>query len=287
MKRNIYLNADAGTGGGGAATTQASPSTEPWQKVLPVEMQGAEMFKTIPDVPTLAKNYMNAQKLIGMKRVAIPGKDASPEQLNEFYSALGRPEAANKYTVPSVKPLDGVVMDQASMDKARETFFKLGIPDSAQVGLLEFYINGLNETHTTVRKSMETQKAQGEEALRKDWGDKYDGNLTLAKNAMKEFITPDSMAELEAGLGNNPAMVKMFHSIGMKMMESTASRGAGGSSNGFQPGDQAQGLASIEEMKGDEQFQKAFNDPRHPGHKAAVDKWLGAHRKASPGKVAV
>ena len=63
---------DAGTGdgakGGGAAD---------WRSQLPKELQEDATLKKYTSVSALAGAYLNAQKLIGADKIAIPGKHAT------------------------------------------------------------------------------------------------------------------------------------------------------------------------------------------------------------------
>jgi hypothetical protein len=247
-------------------------------------MQSEPTIRNVPDVPTLAKNYINAEKLIGAKRFAIPGKDAPPEAWNEVFSALGRPESHEKYSPANVKPVDGLTVDEVAMQEAKQTFHKLGLSDSQARGIMDFYVGGLNKNHTTVSESIQTQRAQATEALRNDWGVKFDSNMEIAKAALKQFGGDEVYKELESGLGNNLGLIKMLHKIGTNLMEDRA-RG-GSQSGGFQVSGATEAQSQIETLKSDIEFQKALNDNRHAGHKGAVDRWMDLHRKAFVGTVA-
>lgn len=53
-------------------------------------------------------------------------------------------------------------------------------------------------------------------------GDKFDGNLTRAKQALDKFGTPELREFLEtSGMGNNPELIRAFYKVGAAMSEDT------------------------------------------------------------------
>jgi hypothetical protein len=247
-------------------------------------MQSEPTIKSVPDVPTLAKNYLNAEKLIGAKRLAIPSASSTAAQWGEVWQALGRPESHDKYSAATVKPVDGLNIDNAALDEARKTFHTLGLNDSQAKGILDFYIGGLNKNHTTLVSQMDADRATATEALRKDWGDKYDANMEISKNALRHFGGEDVFKELEAGLGNHTGLIRMLHKIGGTLLEDRARGGSAGGS--FNVSGQTGAIQEIETLKQDSEFMKAMNDKTHAGHNGAVARWMDLHRKAYPGVVA-
>lgn len=264
-------------------TGTATPPPTPWTSVLPDDLRANPMFSTIPDVATLAKGYVHAQTMIGQKRLAVPGKDAAPEAWNEVYTALGRPETPDKYTGATVKPVAGVTISDAEITKARTKFHELGLNDRQATALLDYYNTGINEGQTAMAQRMTAGKASAEESLRTEWGAKYDANVTLAKDVMNKFSTPEAMQEIEAGLGNSPALIKMFHSMGLKMMDDRSVPGGGV----IDPSGPAGALQKITELKQNAEFQKTMNNKQAPGHKDAVAQWINLHRQAFPNSQAV
>lgn len=287
MKANNLLFDPAAGGhvGGGAAPAGTPPppagGAADWRATLPEDIRGNTSLATIPDVPTLAKSYVHAQSMIGMKRLAVPSKDAAPEAWNEVWNTLGRPEAPDKYSPATVKPAAGVTLDQEGVKKALTVFHQAGLTDSQATKVLDFYTTGLNETHAQMSQRLEQGKSSAEEALRRDWGDKYNANLEVAQGVLRRFGTPEAMTEIEAGLGNNPALIKMLHNMGSAMMEDRSKSGPGLVS---QTGEAA-AQQKIGELKMDENFMKKLNGRNEIGHKEAVEQWLNLHRQASPKQV--
>ena len=266
--RQLY---DPVAGGGGGTP----PPPVDWKATLPDDLKAHASLATVKDVNDLAKGYVYAQQLIGAKRIALPGEKATDAEREEFFKAIGRPETLDKYTEGTVKPREGLAIDQAGLAKAKEQMFKLGLTDAQQKGIMDFYLSGLNESHEKLTGSIETSKVQAEEALRKDWGDRYDVNLGIAKNVLTHFADADVATELSGAIGNNPGLIRMLHKFGETLGEDKIL------SKKFaaESGTPAAAQARIMELHKDEAFQKALNDNTDPGHKNAVELWTQVHRQ--------
>lgn len=257
----------------------APPATSSWRDTLPEDLRSNPSILTVPDVNTLAKNYVNAEKMIGAKRLVIPGERAAPAEWDSFFNAIGRPETVDKYESPSVKPAEGLPMDQAAVDEFRKTAHSAGLTNSQFKKVMDFYVERSNKVHEQVMGQLKGGVATATETLKRDWGDKFDANLDIAKAALRNFGGEDTYKELENGLGNHIGLIKMLHSIGTKMMEDR-SRG----SSGLMVTGQTQAVQEIEALKLDQDFQKSLNNPQDPGHRAAVDRWMSTFRTAYPGQ---
>ena len=54
-------------------------------------------LSTYKDINGMAKSLINAQKMVGADKVAIPGSWATEDDWSQVYNKLGRPETADKY----------------------------------------------------------------------------------------------------------------------------------------------------------------------------------------------
>jgi hypothetical protein len=268
MFRQLYDTGAPGGGGGGGTPPD-------WKATLPDDIKSHASLATLKDVNDLAKGYVNAQQLIGAKRIALPGEKATDAEREEFYKAIGRPESLEKYTEGTVKPREGLTVDQAGLAKAKEQMFKLGLTDAQQKGIMDFYLTGLNESHGKLTGDLEASRVQAEEALRKEWGQSYEVNLGIAKNVLTHFGDEQTATELSGVLGNNPGLIKLLHKFGATLGEDQAL------SKKFsaEAGTPAAAQARIIELQKDTAFQKALNDNTDPGHKAAVELWTQVHRQ--------
>lgn len=263
------LNPD-GNGGGGGPTS--------WLATLPPELQADESLKTIPDVPTLAKNYVESRKFIGAKRLEAPQPNWTPDKWAAFNKELGVPEAPDKYPMPDVKLADGLTLDEGRKKAALEHFHKIGLrPDQAKE-LWGFYLNDINGVHKSATEARTKAAADAEAALKTEWGQNYDKNIGYLKRAYEKFGTPEAEKEfIDSGLGNNPAIARMFAKIGEAMSEDSAQGKGGGQLN---PADAAAAESEIKRLKTDAKFQDAFFNAAHADHKKVVEEWNSLHKRA-------
>ena len=84
------------TGSSDAPAAEAQAPAD-WRSGLPEDIRNDPSLADIKDVGSMAKSYINGQKLIGKNRIALPGEGATDEEISAFHSQLGRPEKAEGY----------------------------------------------------------------------------------------------------------------------------------------------------------------------------------------------
>jgi hypothetical protein len=247
-----------------------------WRASLPDDLKSASVLANVPDVPTLVKNYINAESLIGKKRLPLPEKNWNDTQWDDFYKQAGRPETPDKYPVPEFKFEEGLAVQPELVDKAKLQFHKLGLSEKQAKGILEYYFGIENERFKSGKESMSQTRAQAEEAMKKEFGDKYESKLALAKAALTRFDEPgsDFVKFLdESKLGNDPRMVKFLTRVADKLNEDSS--GSAGSTGLPLPGPERAKL-EIVNLKADKEFMDAFTK----GSKPHVQRWNDLHNLA-------
>ncbi len=242
-----------GTGEGtgtGAGTGEGQQAPAPWTAQLP------DALKTNPDITSfksigeLGQSFLETRgkaKEFETKALEHEGKvkeyetkiasefipklkeNATDAEKAEYYKALGRPDAPEKYEFPKVDlpesfPNKDVLT--AAETAFRQDCFAAGIP-AKEAGFL--YKNFMDRQIATFTAS-ETAKEQGRQdailALKTEWGGKFDENAAIADRAMTKYLTPEAKTTIEqAGLGNNPAIAKLFHAIGISIKDDVLIRG--------------------------------------------------------------
>lgn len=217
------LTGEEGNGGGGEP--QDDPSTEAfstevveegWLKGIPKELAEDPSMKAIKDIPSLVKSHVHAQKMIGRDKVVIPGKEATEDDFKEFFQKVGLPENADKYEIGTGDRDD---IDQDFLKDFKEAAYNANILPKQAEKLFNWY----NEKMDTMIKSSQEQQENNFkeeiENLRKEWGEGFDKNVSVAKRAVKHFADEDVMKYLEeSGLGNDTKLIKLFNKIGESMM---------------------------------------------------------------------
>lgn len=250
---------------------------------LPEDIRSEASLQTIPDVPTLAKSYVSAQKMIGQNRLPAPEAGWKPEQWDNFYKTLGRPEKPDGYKLAdTVKFPDGMVIDDAKKARAFERFHKSGLLPNQVNDVMGFYAEVLTEASTAEATAKQQAHANGIAELKKEFGDKLDGVVAMAK-AVISSSGDDAFTEFleTSGLANDPRMVRFLHKIAQAVGEDTL--------RGGRPiipeGDSAMAQKKLDTLYADQEFMKAYNTRSHPGHADAVNMVLHLNRQITPGKV--
>jgi hypothetical protein len=271
------------------ATTPPAPppSTPPpatsWIDSLPEDLRKEPSIASIKAenlneaFSTIAKNYVETKKFVGVDKIAKPSDKWGEKEWGDFYGQLGRPESPDKYSNPDLG--EGVKLDENQLKGGKELFHKLGLSDKQAKELIKFDV----ERMTNASKTLEEQKiaavAQAEAALKKEWGQKFDMNVELAKAAASKFGDESLQNFLKANpqLDNNPDFMKFLAKVGEGMMEDSA-KGRGAT---VQLTDATVAQREIMRLKGEPQ-NSAFWSAWNNGDKHAVTTWNDLHRRAYP-----
>lgn len=194
-----------------------------WHKAVGVSEAIAKKF-TRPEA--LARSYETLEKQIGAKGVIIPGPNATADEKNAYYKALGRPDKPEEYgfTKPATikvgdkdMPVPDVAWDAKRAQSWQAKLHEMGVPkDTANrimSAALEESVTGLSSIQESQAQILATSKA----ALQKEWGADYDKNMGAAMRAAETF----GGAELRnhPGLGNDPIFIKAMAKAGAAIAE--------------------------------------------------------------------
>ena len=206
--------------------TIISPTTEQpkvatsWKEAISEEFRQDPNIEKFTEIDALAKSYINATKMIGQDKVALPNKNSTEDQWNEFYDKAGRPESADKYSL-DVKS-DVVPLDNGAVKQFAENAHKLGLSNKQAQGVLEFYKNSMEGTAQQSKVDTETAQVQAEQELRQEWGREFENNVKKAGALAKANINSDILdLELKSGIrvGDHPELIKGFAKIASMMSE--------------------------------------------------------------------
>lgn len=251
-------------------------------------------YSTIPEEAVRkhveAKGYVNPAELAmanwsltKMQRgdstvIGLPGNDATPEQMNEFYSKLGRPDAPEQY---EFKFGEDVKVDDGMVQFARSAFHEAGLTP-AQAQLVADKWNQFSAQQGQDFQAQLTEQNEKElQDLAAEWGDDLEKNKAAGRRAVKALgLDEDTINRIEDNIGGAP-VVKLLALIGRKSDE-------GGFAAGSQAADpnnpatmtKEQAAQRIQQLQGDAQFQAKYTDKNHPEHKGAVEEMLQLFTRA-------
>ena len=208
------------------------------------------------DVNELAKSYVNLNKLLG-KRFS----DLSQEELNQYYTKLGKPEKHEDYVLPE----EGKAEDR---DWYKNIVFEAGLTKEQAKLVYEKYIE--KERSASIQRNQEIEKSQQQavDVLKAEFGTAFDQRLNLAKSAVREFGGEEIVKILnDSGLGNNAAIIKMFANIGKNFQEDKIISSDKSKQFGLTPTDARN---KINMLKKDPEIMRAYMDGTHHKHRQVV-----------------
>lgn len=269
-------SAGAGAAQPGAAGTPAAGGAAPWYGQAD-EATAAYITNKGWDNPIKAiESYRNLEKFAGGSKslIELPGDDAPPEKVSEFYDRLGRPKSPAEY---GIQPPEGA--DKALADWFTKTAHDQGLNAKQAKGLFEQWQAMSSERV----QAMEAEAAQATEIgirdLKREWGAAYDANITAGRRAAAGLGFDEAkLSSLESKLGTGE-MLKLFATLGSKMGEPDfAVNGRSGDAAGFGTSPAA-ALQQISDLKNDQGFMTRYMS----GDKDAMAKMTRLTGLAYPG----
>jgi len=214
--------------------------------------------------------HLNMKSLIGKKGLAPLSEDATPEEKNEFYSRIGRPETHEGYDwqSPTIEvendtgekeEVPMVNIDQELMSETMKVFHENGLTNNQAKAVMDMFAeheharfeNGLNDFANQQEQTAQETKSQ----LLQEWGDKFDSKLSAVNNVVNKFGLTETLQDL--GLANDYRVVKMFESMISKVGEGQITGDMSPTGGGFE-----EAVSAIRQSE-------AYQNPMHPGHHEA------------------
>ena len=240
-----------------------APTGAEW---LPEEYRADPAFQSFKDVASLAKSFKDTQAFVGADKamlLRLPKDEAAPEWA-DVWAKLGRPEAPDKY---ELKGPDA--HDPALLEGFRQTFHDAGLSQKQVAKIMEAYTGVYARQAEAINERIAAQANEAEQALRKEWGAGYEKRVHAATVMIKNMGGQEALdAVNEAGMGRNPAILKLF----AKLAEATGQAGGlrGGNQPGFTTKTPQQAHSEIAAKQRDPQFFAAYTSKDHPAHDETV-----------------
>ena len=205
-----------------SSTTEQPTVAKSWKEAISEEYRKDPNIEKFTEIDALAKSYINATRMIGQDKVAVPNENSTDDQWNEVYAKLGRPESADKYKL-DVKS-EAVPIEDGAIKQFAETSHKLGLNNKQAQGILEYYKSMMEGSAQQSKVDTETAQAQAEQQLRQEWGKTFEENVKKAGSVAKANLGVDVLdMQLKDGtrLGDHPEVIKGFAKIADMMSEDT------------------------------------------------------------------
>lgn len=264
----------------GGSSTPANPAPN-WLEGLGDETKGYIERKGFKSPADVVAAYQNSEKLISKiggdweSVVKVPGKDATPEERQEFHKRLGVPESPDEYGLQVPEGSSGEFAKWAA-----DHFHKANLtPDQANTLANSWneYVASQNESaKQAAEQAVSTQVRE----LKQEWGSTYDKNIATAQDAVKRLgVAPEQIDALQKVMGFDGVM-KFFQNIGTKTGEHTfVEGGKENDAGGFGSMTPQQGQAELARLKSDKEFMQKYTE----GDVAARKKMDYLHQIAAAG----
>lgn len=234
-------------------TTQQTTTQQPteWFGGFAEDLKGYVQNKGFKDPAALADSYRNLEKLVGVreKLLQVPD-DLSSKDMDAVWNRLGRPDAPDKYSFKN---------QDESFDKwSKETFHKAGLTANQAKAVAESWDAFVKQSDSEFQAKLTAENEKKTAELKTEWGNAFQQNVNLAKNAAKTFGLDDAMIDkMEAAIGFAPVM-KMLQTIGSKLGEANyvSQSGTNGAFGGVLTPAQAQ--AKINELISDKDWSAKY-----------------------------
>ena len=244
---------NGGADTGAAATTTTGTQATPWNAGFDEDTQAYVGVKGWQSPADLLTSYRNLEKFAGGSKalVELPGEDADPQKINEFYAKLGRPDSPDKYDLKM--PADA---DPKVTEFYKTLAHKHGLSAKQAVGLYgewNEFVTGLGQ-----QSEAEMQATSEREVLdvKKEWGQAFEQNLDAGRRAAAALGYDQAKLDaMEAKLGTAETL-RLFATLGSKMGEDSFAGGEReGSSFALSPATAKQQIA---DLKMDNQFMAKY-----------------------------
>lgn len=236
---------------------------EGWTEILDEEIRNEPSLKTHKNLKTLAKTFVNAQRMVGKNKIAIPNEKSTEGEWNEFYKALGRPETVEDYQFKRPDELPEEFWNDDFAKAAKTLFHKIGLTKKQADALFNFNSANVMNTIKTQQQQEEMNMQQLQSELYNEWGGAYQQKIHLGNAAIEEGTTGNQELKdkIVQKYGNDPDFIRFASNLGSKFAEHKG------------PNFAAIPTPSDIQAQIDEAMQTdAYRNGLNPGHKAAVIK---------------
>ncbi len=259
---------------GEATTTTEAPPTFDWRANLPDDIREDPSLLTIQGkdmdevVHALAKQQISAQHMMGLDKIAIPGKNATDEQKREYMTRLGCPETIDGYKAPTEGISDK--FDTDLFDNFREEAHRLGVTSTQLAGMARMLDGMQSEAREQATEANVTQLEEWEAKTRQEHGEAFAQNFAIVENVLREFGGDDIKDWIDSrDLGLDPTFFNMLVKFGQAIGQDDII-GLGGNHQFENTPDQA--TTAWKALMLDPEFMTAYTDKNNTGHDAAVEK---------------
>lgn len=264
-------SAAAGSPASSAAPDTGAPSV---QSFLPAEYATDPMFQSFKDVDGLAKAFRDTKAMVGKPRYDVPGADAAPEVVSEFYKKMGVPDTADAYGLkaPEGYPAHMGEYMTETLKEYQGIAHQLHLTPAQAAGIQKWFDDHSIKLVGAQTAASEAQAKASQEKLtafyNQNFGEQTAQVMTNVKDTLAKAIPQEMRGEMEKVLSDDAlnaiALVDRFYrkQYGLEDANVGAGSSTGTMSDPKALREEAQKLMSSAE----------YRDGFHPQNKATREK---------------
>lgn len=203
---------------GAPAAPSGTAANGDWRATLPEDLREHPSLKNASSPETLAKNYVNLEKLLGGEKVPVPKDENDQDGWDRLYKAAGRPDTPDAYEIEAPKLPESIPYDPEGETYYKKLVHQHGLNQRQAAGLWDALVKF--ETEKAAAGVVDPVQARNEavSALQREWGTAYQARLGNMRKGMAAYADDDFRGWLDqTGLGNDVRMIKTFERIGREI----------------------------------------------------------------------
>jgi hypothetical protein len=267
---------DSGSGSGNGGANASAPASitfpENWKDALDPAIRDLPFMKNVPDVQTLAKNYANAQGMIGADKVALPKPGAGPEEWRSFYEKVGVPAKVEDYKFD----VENKEVDANALKAFSEAAHSAGLLPHQASAIANWFDKTTQAQEKAYQEEFVAQQEKVFADFKAELGEEFNKVAGDAKRVFTTFPEETQKYFREIGMGKNPHFIRALAGLAEGLKEGTLSGGG----NGSGAVSQEQALANITALNAN--MTHPYWNASDPGHAAARKEVAGWYKVAYP-----
>ncbi len=194
-----------------------------WRNDLAPEIKDHPALTRIPDVPGLAKAFLETKELVGRKGIILPKEGDTADQAR-FHKEIGVPETVDGYEL-NFAPPEGLPWSPEFETTMLAKMHGRGIPKQLAGELFHDYAEVQVQQYTAMTEASGQGRETAAAELRTELGADYEPSLALSKRAFAHAAGDhaDAIQHLVLAdgthLGDNPLFVRTFMNVGKQYAE--------------------------------------------------------------------
>ena len=192
--------------------------TENWTHLLTdTALHDNPTLKASKTIESLASQTVNAQKLVGADKIAVPNEASTELEWETFHKAGGRPETAADYNFTKPEELPDENYSQEYVSGLQDLLFAFGASKKLADALIKYDTEFKVKHLATVTQDEKLAMTGLQDGLIADWGNafeqkKHDGNVAINKGVEGE--TPEFKARVVEKYGSDPDLTRLLANLG-------------------------------------------------------------------------